>query len=262
MRNSNQIRKHCLIATVGHHPDRLINSIDKEIVEKIIFITEKEKLPGSEKASETLEYLMDYFIKKSIEVENVNLHFKESTMFVAEVTYLIYQQCALGFEKVIINISAGLRYINIWFYIACCLTNTSIIHGEFKYQGDKEVGIYYNINIQKISLNTPTEKQFRFLELFFKNYQNIKNLLQKQESFEKLLDIVVNYKSIKEIKEAYKKKINKEISRGAIYGYFNRLKEMSAIRIFPNPENKTETSVEITYLGIAYVLNNLLKKEF
>lgn len=262
MRNLSQIRSHCLIATVGHHPERLINSIDKEIVQKLIFITEKEKLPGSEKASETLEYLMDYFIKKSIDVKNVKLHFKESSMFVAEVTYLIYQQRVLGFEKVTVNISAGLRYINIWFYIACCLTNTRIIHGEFKYQGDKEIGIYYNIDIQKISLNTPTEKQFRFLELFFNDYQNIKNFLQKQEPFEKLLNIVVNYKSIKEIIKVYQKKINKEISRGAIYGYFNRLKEMSAIRIFPNPENKIEASVEITYLGIAYVLNYLLKKQF
>jgi len=260
VKNWDQMGRHCLIATVGHHPDRLIFSIDKEIVEKIIFITEREELPGSEKARETLDYLTDYFTKKTIEVENIKLHFKESTMLVAELIFLIYQQRALGFKKISLNISAGLRYIDIWFYISCCLTNMRIIHGEYKYEGDKEIGIYYNIDFQKIPIKIPTEKQFEILELFFMDCKTIKKILYNQEPFEKLLGIVVNYKSIEELRKEYERRIKKEISRGALYGYFYRLKENSAIRLYSNPENKVETSVEITYLGIAYVLYFLFNK--
>ena len=40
----------CQIVLVGHSSFKLTLSIDKEIIHKIIFVTEKEKLSGTEEA--------------------------------------------------------------------------------------------------------------------------------------------------------------------------------------------------------------------
>jgi len=73
----------------------------------------------------------------------------------------------LGYEDVSLNISGGLRYIVIWFNIASIIADIEIIHGDFKYKGNVEVGITQNFNLIRIPFNIPTLMQFEFLMLFF-----------------------------------------------------------------------------------------------
>ncbi|MFW9949229.1 MAG: hypothetical protein ACFFKA_03765 [Candidatus Thorarchaeota archaeon] len=50
------------------------------------------------------------------------------------------------------------------------------------------------------------------------------------------------------------------ISRGAINGFIQKLEKISAVNLYPNPEDKKEKSIEISYLGIGYFLDTLFHK--
>ena len=71
----------------------------------------------------------------------------------------------------------------IWLYIACSITNTRIIHGDFIYEGNKEVGIYSNMNLPTIPFQLITDKQLEFLELFFNNFDKVHDLFKPDLSF-------------------------------------------------------------------------------
>ena len=100
-------RKKCLIALVGHHPKRLKLSIDKEIVDKILFIKEKEKISGSDKQFEAIRELNNYYKKQLIQTEISEFSFREQALPIAELTYTICLQKLLGFDYVSVNISVG-----------------------------------------------------------------------------------------------------------------------------------------------------------
>lgn len=150
----------------------------------------------------------------------------------------------------------------IWFYLACLITHSEIIHGDFKYKGDKEVGINYNMKLVRIPLSEPTEKQYEFLELFFSSYNDIIKCIKEQEEFSEILQHIKTYDSIEDLKNNYNERINrnKDITRGSINGYIKKLKKTSAIETMTNPDNKVEKIIKITFLGIAFVLNYLFNK--
>ena len=91
------LNKICQIVLVGHHPKKLIFSIDKEVFDKLVFITETQERSGSLKAKETLRYLINEYKGRKVDVENKTFSFDIEMKPVAELTHLIYQQ------KIILN---------------------------------------------------------------------------------------------------------------------------------------------------------------
>ena len=254
--------KYCQIILVGHTAEKLIFSVDKEIVHKVIFITEKQALPGTLEAVKVLDKLNKYYRERRIEVENAKFDFHIQTKPIAELIYLIYQQILNGFDKITVNISGGLRYMNIWFYIACSITNTRIIHGDFIYERNEEVGIHSNVELTTLPFSSLTNKQFEFLELFFDDYQDYTEFFHPKLSFNenKLLANCKKYDSLEDIKEALEIKRKTIVSRGVINGFIQKLEKISAISLYPNPEDRKEKSIEISYLGISYFLDKLYSK--
>ena len=254
--------KYCQIVLVGHTFDKLIFSIDKEIVHKAFFITERQPLPGTSEAKKVVQKLIRYYENRKISAQNMEFDFHIQTKPIAELTHLIYQQKFQGFNNVVINISGGLRYMDIWFYIACSITNTKIIHGDFIYEGNKEVGIYSNMVLLTIPFQPLTDKQFEFLELFFNNYNNYNNFFAPELSFNdnQLLFNRKKYNSLEEIRKALEKKRNEPTSRGSINGFIQKLNKISALNMYPNPKDKKEKEIEISYLGIAYFLHKIYTK--
>jgi len=167
----------CQVVLVGHLLEKLIYSIDKEAIHKITFISEKEPLSGTPEAKKVLNELIHYYTHRKIPVQHVEFDFHVQTKPISELTHLIYQQKLQGFNNIRVNISGGLRYMVIWLYIACSITNTEIIHGDFIYEGSKEVGIYRNMELPTIPFQVITDKQFEFLELFFNTYKNHHDLI-------------------------------------------------------------------------------------
>ena len=251
--------KYNQIVLVGHSPQKLIFSIDKEVFHKITFITEKKPLPGTPEAKKILKELIKYYEARKIPIQNVEFDFHIQTKPIAELTHLIYQQRLQGFNDIIVNISGGLRYMVIWLYIACSITNTRIIHGDFIYEGSKEVGIYSNMNLPTIPFQLITDKQFEFLELFFNTYDNHHEFFNPDLSFNDnlLLFKRKKYNSLEEIKTALESKRNGSLSRGSINGFIQKLNKISALNIYPNPKDKKEKTAEISYIGIAYFLHKL-----
>lgn len=253
--------KYCQIILVGHTASKLIFSIDKEIVHKVIFITEQESLPGTLEAIKVLEELNKYYKERRIDVENVKFDFHVQTKPIAQLIHLIYQQKLNGFDNITVNISGGLRYLDIWFYIACSITNTRIIHGNFIYEKNEEVGIYSNVELITVPFPSLTEKQFEFLELFFDDYQDHTEFFQPKLSFNEneLLTNRKKYVSLEDVKEALEIKRKTTVSRGAINGFIQKLEKISAMNLYPNPEDNKERSIEISYLGIGYFLQKVYK---
>ncbi len=253
--------KYCQLILVGHTTSKLIFSIDKEIVHKVIFITERQPLPGTLEAKKVLDELNNYYKERRIEVENAKLDFHIQTKPIAELIHLIYQQKLNGFDNITVNISGGLRYMDIWFYSACSITNTRIIHGDFIYEKNEEVGIYSNVELITVPFPSLTEKQFEFLELFFDDYHDYNEFFRLELSFNEntLLTNRKKYVSLEDIKEALESRRNSTISRGAINGFIQKLEKISAINLYPNPVDKKEKSIEISYLGIGYFLHKLIQ---
>lgn len=147
----------------------------------------KEKLPGTNAATETLEELLNYYKERKIEVEDAKFNLNPDTnKSVAELTYKIIQQKFLGYDNILVNISGCLKYVDIWFYITCSITNTEIIHGNFLYDKNVEVGIIDNVYLPKLPLDNITNKQFEFLELFFNTYKDYKEFFQDYKSFDEI----------------------------------------------------------------------------
>lgn len=254
--------KHCQIVLVGHRPQKLILSIDKEIIHKVILITEKERLLGTEEASKTLKELMNYYQERRVETENIEFDFHIQTKPIAELIHLIYQQKLQGYEPITVNISGGLRYMGVWFYVACSITNTKVIHADFIYERREEVGINSNVELIIVPFRRLTDKQFEFLKLFFQNYESYKEFFEPNLLFNEnsLLNNQITYSSLEGIRKVLEERRNESISRGSINGFIQKLNKISALTIFPNPEDKKERSITISYLGIAYFLNKLYKK--
>ena len=255
--------KNCQIVLVGHTSHKLILSIEKEISHKLIFITEREPLAGTQEAKKVLAELNRYFKERRIEVENVMFDFHVQTKPIAELIHLIYQQKLQKYENISINISGGLRYMDIWFYIACSITNTKIIHGDFIYEKNEEVGIYSNLVLHIIPFQTLTNKQFEFLELFFNDYSEPAQFFDPILSFNNnpLLYDRKKYQSLEELKSVMEKVRKTTISRGSLNGFVQKLSIISALNIYPNPLDKKEKSIEISYFGVAYFLHVLFQKE-
>jgi len=255
--------KNCQIVLVGHNSHKLILSIDKEIAHKLIFITEREPLAGTLEAKKVLAELNTYYKERRIDVENVMFDFHVQTKPIAELIHLIYQQKLQKFENISINISGGLRYMDIWFYIACSITKTKILHGDFIYEKNKEVGIYSNVELQTIPYPTLTDKQFEFLTLFFGEYENYTQFFDPKLSFTEnsLLNQRKTYQSLEGLKAAMEKVRKTSISRGALNGFVQKLSLISALNIDINPLDKKEKSIEISYFGIAYFLHALLHRQ-
>ena len=254
--------KHCQIVLVGHTSHKLILSIDKEVIHRIIFISERQPLPGTPKAKVILDELINYYEKRRIPVQNVKFDFHIQTKPIAELTHLIYQQKLQGFDNIIINISGGLRYMGIWLYIGCSITNTRVIHGDFIYEGSKEVGIYSNMSLPTIPFQLLTDKQFEFLELFFNNYDTYHDFFTSDLSFNNnpLLSNRKRFNSLEILKETLEKKREESLTRGSINGYIQILNKLSALTIYPNPDDKKEKTIEISYLGISYFLHKMFIK--
>ena len=253
-------KRTCQIVLVGHTWQKLIYSVDKEIFDKLIFIIEKENLPGTQEAKKVLEVLLKEYKKRKIDVEFRRFSFHIPNKPIAEMTYLIYQQNLLEFDKIILNISGGLRYMDIWIYIAGSITKSRIIHGDFIYNQNIEVGIHKNDDLDTLYLSSLTSRQFEFLKLFFQPFEtpldffNMKMLDFNENS---LLNNCINYNSIEEIKLALNRQRGKKLTRGAINGYIDKLNRISALTITPEEQNKKKIS--ISFIGIAFFLKELSK---
>ena len=230
------------VVLVGHFLEKLIFSIDKEPIHKITFITERKPLPGTPEAKKVLNKLISYYKERKIPVQDVKFDFQIPKKPIAELTHLIYLQNIQGFSNIKVNISGGLRYMVIWLYIACSITNTKIIHGDFIYEGSKEVGIYRNMELPTIPFQLITDKQFEFLQLFFNTYKSHHDFFNPDLSFNdnQLLSVRKKYTSLETLKEKLEEKRGNSLSRGSINGFIQKLKRISALNIFPNPKDRKE----------------------
>ncbi len=252
----------CQIVLVGHSSFKLTLSIDKEIVHKIIFVTEKEKLSGTKEALKALSELIKTYEQRKVVVEHIEFDFHIQTKPVAQLIYLILQQRQIGYKNVVVNISGGLRYMSIWFYIACSISSIKIIHADYKYEGNEEVGINSNVELVTLPFNNVTERQFEFLELFFEPNYSVEDFFSQEYSFNDhpVLAKIKKFSSLEQLRKTLIKRKGSPLTRGSINGYIKKLQNLSTLEISPNPEDKKEKTITISYLGIAFFLQILYNK--
>ncbi len=257
-------KKYCHIIPVGHHSNKIFLTVDRERHDKIILITEKEPMSGTSETLETLNEAINYYQERKTQVVNIQFNFNVQTKPISELVHLIYQQKLLGYENITINISTSLRYINVWFYIAASLTESRLIHADYIYEEKVEVGINKNDELILIPFFTITEKQFEFLELFFPEYNSYRDFFVINASFDEnsILNKRIKYDSLENLKIALIQKRKKDnLTRGSVNGFIQKLNKLSALTMYPNPNDKKEKTIEISYLGIAYFLQYLYENK-
>ncbi len=132
--------------------------------------------------------------------------------------------------------------MSIWFYKACSITSTKIIHADYKYDGNEEVGINSNVELITLPFNNITDKQFVFLELFFEPNYSLADFFSQEYSFNEhpvLLEIK-KYNSLEQLRKTLEERKGSSLTRGAINGYIKKLQNLSALEISPNPEDRKE----------------------
>ena len=99
--------------------------------------------------------------------------------------------------------------------------------------------------------------------MFFNTYSNYQDFFQPDLSFNDnpLLFNRNKYNSLEEIREALQNKRKEPLTRGSINGYIQKLSKISALKIYQNPQDKKEKTIELSYLGIAYFLQKLNEKK-
>ncbi len=256
------VEKTCHIVVIGHNAYKYELTIDRISCNRLILITGKENQSGTTKIHELSKQLKEKYEKKKIEVKEVRLSYSEDIKSVAELIYLILKQRIEGFNKIFVNISGGLRYIDVWFYIACIISNTDVIHGDYVYEDAKIANIKGIINLTRLPLVGLTDKQFDLLELFFNKYDDINDFIKPDLLYDDniLLNKTIKYDSTEKIKDTYNKKKGLNLSRGDINICLHDLKNIEMLKILPNPEDKKKKTIEITYFGIANFLNYLFEK--
>ena len=152
--------------------------------------------------------------------------------------------------------------MSIWFYIACSITSTKIIHADYKYEGKEEVGINSNIELITLPFNNITDRQFEFLELFFEPNYSLEDFFSQEFTFNDhpVLTKIKKYNSLEQLKKTLEERKSSSLTRGSINGYIKKLQKLSTLKIAPNPEDKKEKTITISYLGIAFFLQNLYNK--
>jgi len=142
------------------------------------------------------------------------------------------------------------------------MTSTKIIHADYRYEGNEEVGINSNVELITLPFNNITEKQFEFLELFFEPNYSVDDFFSQEFSFNEhpVLTKIEKYNSLEQLRTALEERKGSPLTRGSINGYIKKLQNLSTLEISPNPEDKKEKTITISYLGIAFFLQNLYNK--
>ncbi|KKL12811.1 hypothetical protein LCGC14_2532010, partial [marine sediment metagenome] len=71
---------------------------------------------------------------------------------------------------------------------------------------------------------------------------------------------IKKYNSLEQLRKTLEKRKGSPLTRGSINGYIKKLQNLSTLEISPNPEDKKEKTITISYLGMAFFLQNLYNK--
>lgn len=154
------------IVFVGHHKDRLIESIRalRELpTTKVILTVGEEELPGESKVRRIAEE-----IRREIEavwdVETRKINKRNVIKAALQLIEIIRGEKQHG-REVVINASGSLRTLAIAGYIAACVTDSRIFTSIPKYnEREEEIGIEEVIEIPTLPVDFPAKEQLAILQ--------------------------------------------------------------------------------------------------
>ena len=154
------------IVFVGHHKDRLIESI-KALrmypVSKVILVVGEQKSSGEKKARKIADEMV-HELQTVWDTEIVEID-KKNVIRAASQLIRIIRAEKENREEAILNVSGSLRTFSIAAYIAACITSSKIISSIPQYdENDEEVGIEEIVEIPILPVDFPGREQFELIE--------------------------------------------------------------------------------------------------
>jgi len=154
------------IVFVGHHKDRLIESI-KALrmypVSKVILAVGEQKSSGEKKARKIADEMV-HELQTVWDTEIVEID-KKNVIRAASQLIRIIRAEKENREEAILNVSGSLRTFSIAAYIAACITSSKIISSIPQYdENDEEVGIEEIVEIPILPVDFPGREQFELIE--------------------------------------------------------------------------------------------------
>ncbi len=154
------------IVFVGHHKDRLIESI-KALrmypVSKVILVVGEQESSGERKARRIAdEMVQELQTVWDVEIAEID---KKNVIRGASQLIRIIRAEKENREETILNVSGSLRTFSIAAYIAACITSSKIISSIPQYdENDEEVGIEEIVEIPILPVDFPGREQFEIIE--------------------------------------------------------------------------------------------------
>jgi CRISPR-associated protein Csa3 len=168
------------IVFVGHHKDRLIESISalREIPFSKIFLIvgEDEHLPG-EQIVKKVAHDIQSELKKFWDVEIRKID-KRSVLKAANQLLIMIRDEKIAGNDVLLNASGSLRTLSVGAYIAACMTRSHMITSIPKYddQGE-EIGVDEVIEIPVIPVDYPGDEQCHIITLIGEGVESLDSII-------------------------------------------------------------------------------------
>lgn len=165
---------------VGHHKERLLNSINalNLPVKKIILLIGEEELSGEKKVREVAEELRND-LKNNFKVSIAEINKRDVIRATMQLLSIIRAEKMEG-REVLINASGSLRTLAIAGYIAACVAKCRIFSSIPRYDENfEEVGVEQIIEIPTLPIDFPNEEQFRVLSTIDSGVNSLDELIER-----------------------------------------------------------------------------------
>ncbi len=168
------------IVFVGHHKDRLIESISalREIPFSKLFliIGEDDNLPGEQIVRKVANDILTELNKLwDIEIKRID---KKSVLRASNQLLKIIQEEKLKGNDVLLNASGSLRTLSVGAYIAACMTRSRMITSIPRYDDTgEEIGVEEIIEIPVIPVDYPGEEQRHIITLIGDGVESLDSII-------------------------------------------------------------------------------------
>ncbi|MDO8842571.1 MAG: DUF6293 family protein [Methanocalculus sp.] len=168
------------IVFVGHHKDRLIESISalREIPFSKLFLIvgEDESLPG-EQIVKKVALDIQSELKKLWDIE-IRAIDKKSVLKAANQLLGMIKDEKIAGNDVLLNASGSLRTLSVGAYIAACMTRSRMITSIPKYDNaGEEIGVDEVIEIPVIPVDYPGEEQRHIITLIGDGVESLDSII-------------------------------------------------------------------------------------
>jgi|Deesub1362B_J571_1020462.scaffolds.fasta_scaffold00065_23 DNA-binding transcriptional ArsR family regulator len=154
------------ISVVGHNKEKIIDSIKRYPVSRVVLLTEKDEESVKDVAKEIEKEIRGFVETEIVEVEKENII--ESTL---KIIQLINEEKERG-RDIKLNIADSIDNLGVACYLAALITGVEIYSGISKVEEGRIVGVSEVYNIPLLPIKDVGEERVKILKILYESEIN------------------------------------------------------------------------------------------